>query len=494
MNKRRHALLLVTGFMMIGVIPGWALGRQLPIDATVYGTGELSPSATIHVDCAAAARGDGSAQRPYWRITDALERARQLRRSDPRRIVIHVATGICSGNFETQPTRRKTRPPELLPLVLNVPNLTLHGAGIMRYAEGYPVAQRAGTATTLTVDVPRLDSTDNTVIYVGPTTDGGRADGTVIEGLAIDDAFNSLEGIWVSRTRDITIRGNVVEHLNVSGISTSDSSGSIVGNVFSGTLVGAGVGAGSQASPAKLYVGGNSIVANDDGVILIGNSMATVSFDMGANPLEILPYPTTPAADQMGTRMDVELAGNDVSNNFDGLHLQILGNFRYPYSRTGKINVRIHDNRFMDNSGHPFAIEQGFVFRSTSTYWTAPDLTNWPAGFFGYFAAPFITHGPIDGPYSGVVNASFEHNRWSNAHVTPIAPAMLTYSNIDVYDPATGAPDPSLVGVFTYMRNSHLNLHDEDGLFSLPGVIRDDLRPLDPLDGTALQNQTRITH
>jgi hypothetical protein len=43
------------------------------------------------------------------------------------------------------------------------------------------------------------------------------------------------------------------------------------------------------------------------------------------------------------------------------------------------------------------------------------------------------------------------------------------------------------------MRNSRLNLEDEDGLFSLPGVIRDDLRPFDPLDGTALQNRTRIT-
>ena len=498
-RTRLHAstLTLFALISLVLVLPGRALatGGSDSIERwNIAGAGELSLSATIHVDCAATARGDGSAKRPYWRITDALDSARELRRSDSRRIVIRVAAGICSGNFETQPTGQKTRPPELLPLVLNVPNLTLHGAGIMEYAEGYPVAHRVGTATTLTVDIPRLDSIDNTVMFVGPTMDGGRADGTVIEGLAIDDAFNSLEGIWISRTQNITIRGNVVEHLNVSGMSISDSSGSIVGNVFSGTLVGAGVGAGSRSSPAQLYIGGNSITANDDGLILIGDSMATISFDMGANPLEILPYPTNPAADQIGNRIDVELEGNDVSNNFDGLHFQILGNFRYPYSQTGNLNVRIHDNRFMDNAGHPFAIEQGFVFRGTSGYWTNPDLTNWPAGFFGYFAAPFITHGPIDGPYSGVVNASFEHNLWSNAHVTPIAPALLTYSNIDVYDPATGAPDPSLIGVFTYMRNSRLNLYDEDGLFSLPGVIRDDLRPFDPLDGTALQNLTRITH
>ena len=50
-----------------------------------------------------------------------------------------------------------------------------------------------------------------------------------------------------------------------------------------------------------------------------------------------------------------------------------------------------------------------------------------------------------------------------------------------------------LIRVFTYMRNSRLNLNEEDGLFSLPGVIRDDLRPFDLLDGTSLHNRTRIT-
>jgi hypothetical protein len=91
------------------------------------------------------------------------------------------------------------------------------------------------------------------------------------------------------------------------------------------------------------------------------------------------------------------------------------------------------------------------------------------------------------------VNASFEGNLWSNPNVPPIAPALLTFSSKYVYDPATGAPDPALILHNTYMRNSRLNLEDEDGLLSQPGVIRDDLRLFDPLDGTALQNRTRIT-
>jgi hypothetical protein len=44
------------------------------------------------------------------------------------------------------------------------------------------------------------------------------------------------------------------------------------------------------------------------------------------------------------------------------------------------------------------------------------------------------------------------------------------------------------------MRNSRLNFVDQDGLFSQPGIIRDDLRLYDPFDGVALLNQTRIRH
>ena len=436
-----------------------------------------SSRATIYVDCAAASRGNGSAKHPYWRITDALDSARQLQREDSRRIVIRVAPGVCSGNFETQPTGQKTRPPELLPLVLNVPNLTLHGAGIMEYAEGYPVAQRIGTATTVTVDTLRLGNFEDTVIYVGPTTDGGRADGTVIEGLAIDDAFNSEHGIWITRTQRITVRANVVEHVNFGALNAGECSGSIIGNVFHDGTPGLIVFAGSKDSPSKLYVGGNSATSNLVGMAVFGDAAATANLEMGANPLEVLPYPINPTASQMGDQIDVEFEGNDVSNNYNaGLTLDILGASRYPYEPTGNINASVHDNRFMDNGGYPLSIDVGYVFRGTSAFWTNPDINDFPEGYLGVLAAPFITHGPYFGPYSGIMNASFERNLWSNVNVAPIAPANLTFSSGDLY-----------------MRNSRLNLHDEDGLFSLPGVIRDDLRAVDPLDGTALHNRTRIT-
>ena len=466
-----------------------------PSHAEAVGTTASSP-AKVYVDCAATSRGNGSATHPYWRITDALRKARALRRENQGRIFIRVAPGTCSGNFETQPTGQSTRPPELLPLVLNVANLTLHGAGVMEYADGYPVGPRAGTATTLTVDTEHPGDIPTTVIYVGPTTDGGRADGTVIEGLVIDNAAKAWFGIYITRTQRLTVRNNVVTDTWLGAINGTESSGRIVGNVVHRGFPGLAFSAGTFENPSRLFIGGNSATDNYDGVLIFGNSGFTDYLDMGANPLEVLPRPINPRSSQLGNRIEVDFEGNDVSNNFLGLRFSILGGGRYPYAQTGHISANVHKNRFIDNAGYPLVVDEGFVFRGSSSYWTDPnpDPANFPEGFLGFFAAPFITHGPFDGPYSGSVNARFEGNVWSNPNIAPIAPAILTFSNVDVYDPAAGAPDPSLVPVFTYMRNSRLNIVDHDGLFSQPGIIRDDLRLYDPFDGVALLNQTRIRH
>ncbi len=486
----RNKTLLAGTMACCGIVLSAGVARLAHAQSPVYAA---SSHATVYVDCAATSRGNGSAKRPYWRITDALDRARQLRREDPRRIVIRVAAGICSGNFETQPTGQTTRPPELLPLVLNVTDLTLHGAGIMEYAEGYPVAQRPGTATTVTVDTLHYGWVDNTVMFVGPTTDGGRADGAIIEGLAIDDAFMSAHGIWITRTQRLIFRDNVVEHVNFGAVNVGECSGSIVGNVLHDGTPGLLLAAGTKSNPSKLYIGGNSVTANLVGIAVFGDSAAAAYLEMGANPLKVLPYPIDPTSSEIGNHIDVEVEGNDVSYNFSGgLDFAILGASRYPYSLTGNINASVHDNRFMDNAGYPFVVESGYVFRGTSSFWTNPDLYDFPEGYLGFYAAPFVTHGPNYGPYSGVVNATFERNLWSNLNVAPIAPAILTFSSTNIYDPTTGAPDPGLISHYVYMRNSRLNIEDEDGLFSQPGVIRDDLRLYDPFDGIALLNQTRI--
>ena len=175
-----------------------------------------------------------------------------------------------------------------------------------------------------------------------------------------------------------------------------------------------------------------------------GNSMATEQLDMGGNPIAVLPYPVNPTRSEMGNHIDAEIAANDVSSNYIGLRFALLGIFHYPYSQGGYINASVHENHFMDNAGFRFTIDEGYVFRGTSSYWTNPDPMDLPDGFFGSLAAPFVSLGPVVGPYTGIANVRLNHNQWSNSNVASTAPALLTLTYIDAADPAAGAPDPGL--------------------------------------------------
>src|SRR5256885_7296046 len=58
----------------------------------------------LYVDAAAGPSGDGSAATPYWRITDAVVRARHDRPDAvipaSERIIIHVAAGTYHGRYD----------------------------------------------------------------------------------------------------------------------------------------------------------------------------------------------------------------------------------------------------------------------------------------------------------------------------------------------------------------------------------------------------------
>src|SRR6266436_8554621 len=72
----------------------------------------------LYVSAAAAPNGDGSAANPYWRITDAVSRARDDRRNVTipagETIVIHVGPGIYTGSYSPPGSAGQM---ELLPIV-----------------------------------------------------------------------------------------------------------------------------------------------------------------------------------------------------------------------------------------------------------------------------------------------------------------------------------------------------------------------------------------
>ena len=70
-------------------------------------------AADLYADASVTANGDGSAARPYWRITDAVVRARLLRQTaaipSGERIVIHVAPGAYLGSEENAVLNKNSR-------------------------------------------------------------------------------------------------------------------------------------------------------------------------------------------------------------------------------------------------------------------------------------------------------------------------------------------------------------------------------------------------
>ena len=64
----------------------------------------------IYVDANAKINGTGTNAAPYQTIAQAMEQAREIRKNDNSRIVIHVAPGVYNENF---------------PIYVNVSNLAL---------------------------------------------------------------------------------------------------------------------------------------------------------------------------------------------------------------------------------------------------------------------------------------------------------------------------------------------------------------------------------
>src|SRR5690349_17274518 len=91
MNAPRRSSGLLTVFTLLVLAIPLLLARPA-----------LAEHRTLYVDAAATENGDGSRHRPFWRITDAVVRARELRQEErhhERRIVIHVLPGTYTGSY-----------------------------------------------------------------------------------------------------------------------------------------------------------------------------------------------------------------------------------------------------------------------------------------------------------------------------------------------------------------------------------------------------------
>jgi hypothetical protein len=424
----------------------------------------------IFVDANAAPPGDGSAARPYPTITAGLAHARAERGagaiSPEETIAVHVASGTYLGSFVASGPAL-----EALPLLLDIPNLTLAGATVLTLdASGLPTGTVKGTETVLTV--PNSEPVAppgklHALVLVGPTVSpvyGLEVGNDVaVEGLVLDGGLNSDTvskdvvnfGVFVDRVQGALVRANVARYVEI-GVESRLAGCRVEGNLISNTRrPGVMLTAGSTASPATVAVVGNRISNMTNGIVLSGtgdvgwlpdlgtqagafslDEMQTI-FDL-ASPLDAANLPDT---------LFATVDGNDVSNcYYASLHLPVAGGAPYTTANAsqpivGHIVASARGNSFTHNRN--FGVFVGaFVPRSDPREYTgtvdldlaANDLSKNSANpaFFGFTAVSAETS-------NSQANAGAKYLHEATIRATA-ADAELTGFGIDnpIVDPVDG--------------------------------------------------------
>jgi len=358
----------------------------------------LAEHTTLYVDAAATENGDGSRHRPFWRITDAVVRARVLRQDDSRqeeRIAIHVRPGAYIGSYD--PSHLASNPRlELLPIIVNVPDLSLEGGTELdidtaRLPTGaYPPESE----TLLTTDLPLTRG--QVLLLIATTDDGMAGNGVSVSGFVMDAQGQDLPSIpgfdiYADRVSEFSIHNNLLRHA-VSGAGTRLASGDVEANFCTSSNRGPGIfiSGGSVTHPASVNLRRNRATQNDLGGAGIFAVANFVPLDLGANTLrlETLPmsYDINNPEDQQNIpdTLEATVESNDLSDNRAGpdggsgygLACRFYPPLRYTtadatQAMRGTLNVAVRGNRLSRNAHYGLIVDPGSSDRSTPRQLTA---------------------------------------------------------------------------------------------------------------------------
>jgi hypothetical protein len=447
---------LVTAIRRLAVVPLCALLL------TAFEGQALARS--IFVRAGAPPGGDGNAETPYRRITDAVVEARTIRRTAHERIVIHVAPGTYVGSYDAAALRNNPDL-EILPIILNVSKLALRGETTLTEDDrGLPTGTETDTETVITSDRPL--ALGQSLLLIAPTTDGMEPHDVTVSELVLDaqiPATSNLagRGIVADRAMDFVIRHNLIRHTS-TGIQTRLASGIIQGNLLvNNNGNGVGAGGGSQAQPAEVAIRGNRATENLVGLIL-GAVANTLQLQLGENEVTVPPLQTTFNRDDphdeknIPDTLEATVTKNDFSGNRSaGLRCFFLSPNIYNTSDatqriTGTIVTTVRNNLLRANGDYGIVVDAGFLFRST------------PRQFITVF----------DGTFS-------ENDLDGNTR----APAFFGFTRVFV---SLGIEPRSQ---FKYLQDSRFDIVDSDGEFT---AFDFDNPASDPFDGTTLRNRLTI--
>lgn len=396
-------------------------------------------TAKLYVDAATNPGGDGSKDAPFRRITDAVNKAREIWLADSKaktKIEINVEPGTYVGSYSN------TGPDiEVLPIILDIPGLKLEGSTSMLLDDDDLPTGVIEPASLLTAQPPL--ATGQSLLVIARTSPQLSGLSVEISRFKIDvgnaPTANLGNGILVERVQDFVIRDNYLTGGAFQGIQATASSGKIQGNYITQVGCGACIFAGSTTSPANVTFSGNRSRNNlFGGVLLNGSGISDPAFDRLSAVVDGNDLSDSNANVGQGFGVRVIVVRHDPPNPGDS------GNVTATIS-----NNRIHNNRF------GFSIDAGFPYRT-----------------FGGNPDPRL--------HKGTLNLSIRDN---DVNGNLKAPALISFTR------NTATLTPSQLSQWKYLEHSTFEITDSDG--DLNGYWFD--HPVsDPIDGRLLQNILRI--
>jgi len=340
---------------------------------------------------------------------------------------------------------------ELLPIVVNMPNVVLSGATVLALdARGLPTGIVPGTPETILTSTDQL-ATKQMLVAIISTTDGGTGNNVTITGFSFDQPQSAAQSdqygssLFADHVSGLAIRGNWLRNAPRQ-VDIRFSSGALEGNLMTDSPdgVGAFIAAGSASYPAQVIVRTNRMTRNREHGLMAMATVQHVDPDLGLTKLTALSQSLTKAE---AHRLDVAITGNDFSQNHNlGLRLMLIspsyffnaGDDAVPPTLT----ATVMGNTMNTNGNYGLDVEGGDTTKTGSRT------------FRGAFIGTFSGNQLLDNGRNGAI-------------------FTYTFGNIP--------PSDSSI----YVRDSVFEVLDLDG--ELAGY--DYANPLnDPIDGTPLNN------
>ena len=320
------------------------------------------------VDPQADAIGDGI---HFARIGDALAAARAVRIARGElheaacRITIVVAPGVFRGSLDASADPAL----EQFPLIVDVPQITLHG-GLRMIVDADNRATGASEdeaeVTTLAPDRPLADVPlpEGMIVVVGHP-DGSRGDGTVIEGFAFQsghvlvDLLAGGTGVFSLRVVDLVVRDNRFEPQLTTALDLRATSARIERNHARRLGVNCSL---CLSGPGDYEVADNRLLEGGLGGMYLVTVIGDLPFSLGTHPATLVEPYVLPAA----AAMTASVANNDIR---DHVHQPIGFAIRIPSVGPGASNVpqssrvSLRDNDFVHNT-FALVVDGGFTVAS----------------------------------------------------------------------------------------------------------------------------------